>query len=367
MISEKKYKNRPLADALDYIDAKFIDEALGAISIPERSGIYKPNKKKAFAATLKFAVRAACAMLIVGLLISAPTIFTNIQNMIAPGTNVIDTEPSESVSDEELLKDIKICYTSEPVSLSEEEINGIVLAYLKLDTKPLEDYVVKCYGKHNDSYAVAVFASKYDIPELRSSHMGYDIYYDGKIYNRVEASEKGLLDKELFYQYADACIEYSQFDVVVKWKETFKDNPAIIPTYNSMIDVPYEVVREIVYLEMFERTGTHGCNASPYYVQCYFEKNGIYTYVCSSSLDSVNNALTKYTIAGCDFIDVDHGDESIMVLCDGSIYLLKSAYELGVIDDQYVKELYESYIEGHWWKSTNTPNKDLYEGQIYLS
>ncbi len=351
--------DKRLLEALDYIDRKYIAEVTDGYEILRTPGEYTPNKKKVYKAYLKFALRAACAMLIVGLLISAPTIFTNIQNMIAPGTNVIDTEPSESVSDEELLKDVKICYTSEPVSLSEEEINGIVAAHIKQGFKEYEEYFVKCYGFKDGAYAIAVINRKACDIKYRDMMLGFDIYYEGKIYNRLEATEKGLWDKKLFYEYADACLEYADCTMQIEWKETFKESTVKPYFYDDLIDAPYEIIREIAYWKLFYDYGTTNYFTSPCSVRCFFEKDDIYTfYVISPS--SGNTAYARHTINGYDFYDRPGSDAMIQILCDGKIYYLNEAYEAGVIDNDYIKELYEVYSDGHWFNHA-TPNNELYK------
>ncbi len=352
--------DKRLLEALDYIDRKYIAEVTDGYEVLRTPGEYTPNKKKVYKAYLKFALRAACAMLIVGLLISAPAIFTNIQNMIAPGTNVIDTEPSETVSDEELLKDVKICYTSEPVSLSEEEINGIVAAHIKQGFKEYEEYFVKCYGIEDGAYVIAVVDKKYNDIKYRDMKLGFDIFYDGTIYNRLEATEKGLWDKKLFYEYADACLEYANDAVEIKWKETFKEYTVKPYFYDDLIDVPYEVVKEMAYLEVFGNYGTKGYCASPYIVACFFEKDDIYAYTVDCASGNGKVVFHKLTISGCDFYVNEPSALSIRIMKDGRHYSLEQAYEKGVIDDNYVKELYEVYIKGRWWPYID--NKDLYEG-----
>ncbi len=357
-MNNNNLRDTRLFDALDEIDERFIAEVTKDyedFAAPGEAGMPKSAKKRFY---VKLAALAAAAVLFMGLVSNLPAIFQGVSNLIASG---VETSVSENSTpdDNELLKDVKICYTSEPVSLSEEEINGIVAAHIKQGFKEYEEYFVKCYGFKDGAYAIAVINRKACDIKYRDMMLGFDIYYEGKIYNRLEATEKGLWDKKLFYEYADACLEYADCTMQIEWKETFKESTVKPYFYDDLIDAPYEIIKEIAYWKLFYDYGTTNYFTSPCSVRCFFEKDDIYTfYVISPS--SGNTAYARHTINGYDFYDRPGSDAMIQILCDGKIYYLNEAYEAGVIDNDYIKELYEVYSDGHWFNHA-TPNNELYK------
>ncbi len=78
MTTDREISNRRLIHALDYIDSKYIDEALGILTVPPRSGEYVRDRRRANKALAVFALRAACIMLLAGLIGSLPQILIGI-------------------------------------------------------------------------------------------------------------------------------------------------------------------------------------------------------------------------------------------------------------------------------------------------
>ncbi len=367
------YRNKRIVEALDFIEEDLIAEVTEKYDVFDDEREYKIGKRAKRSLYMKLAALAACFLLITTLASGMPAILQTL-GITIPSGNTTSEPDSSVIDDSELLKDVKICYTSEPVSLSEEEINGIVLAFLKLDNKhkEKEEYEVKCFGKANGVYAVNVIdgTAPEDNGTLLKICLKFDIYRDGQMFSVNDAFKNKIIDSETYLNFAESCFEYSNEKLNVLTPSQYLENKDTIIDYGfshqitfegAKEDIPYDIMRHIAYYETFNHSSLYGLNFPAYVIRCYYEKDGIYAYICDNSSNHgfFHNYYAITNINGYEFYGPGEGGRSLMIFKDGAFYYLHQAYAEKVIDDDYVKELYDIYMDSQWWGTVR--NKDLKE------
>ncbi len=95
MRTEREIRNRRLLEALDYIDGKYIDEALGAIYPPPRGQNYARDPRTNFRIFKQFAILAAC-LAFISLVIPSTTYILQRSGIIGPAGIVGETTEPET-------------------------------------------------------------------------------------------------------------------------------------------------------------------------------------------------------------------------------------------------------------------------------
>ncbi len=96
MRTETELRNRRLLEALDYIDGKYIDEALNCIYAPPRNRGYVKDPRTNLR-ILKQTLLAAACILLISALIPTVTLILEKAGIIAPGGITITTDPDEDL------------------------------------------------------------------------------------------------------------------------------------------------------------------------------------------------------------------------------------------------------------------------------
>ncbi len=337
--------DKRLLEAIDLIDDKYIDEVADGYEVLHTPGEYTPNKKKVYKAYIKFALRAACAMLIVGLLISAPAIFTNIQNMIAPGTNVIDTEPEKVL--EQMLTEEDLARLNEffamPAYPDYVWANTIEEAMSKPDF----------FGKYGDYIVVlkptslsALNSWKIGNYSFHANTAGYVVLHGDNTYGLLEAYLNGLITDEQVKNIRS----YHMFDR--SWVDQFYVDKG---SYISQTTVPVELNSQEInnimtaYFKAKLADSSSYQNNHLYNIRCFGSFDGVYA-VMIDEFDRDNNINYINGKAYSKFIgDVEFKfryTDNLYIYKDGVIELdLSDAFEKGMISESQLKALAEYFNE----------------------
>ncbi len=337
MIKKKSpYTDKRMLEALDYLDLRFVAEVTDKYRFDNIPGEYKPNKRRIYKAYAVALMRAACVLLLIGLVASAPAVLRGV-GLIGPGQSV-GSDNTESQSD--ILVDSTEGTEKDPPemiampTLTEEERKMILEAAKGEISEPFT-----CFLKFGDIYAVKQDKQYADDDRAHSIEMvmGFwefryvDTYDDmdpiliiknGNTYGLEEAYLSDETDKEfvkeLYFTYR-GCFEYlysMRYDTgkpkneippmeLIELTEEEKDmifeayKEYYIKIYNGKFDEELLPPTEELFAEMRENIECYGKADSPYW-------SGGYMYAIRFPYEIEDDHITSDYAGGYWFHYTDH-------------------------------------------------------------
>ncbi len=175
----------------------------------------------------------------------------------------------------------------------------------------------------------------------------------GELFELAEAYEKGIVSKDdvaFVYERHQAYTEYSEGGM----KEIAP--PAklrITESYSaSPIALTNELKREIVWEYIADSANLEEDLLSPYAVRCYCDLGGAYAVMIDGPW-GYTQALRSETVAGYTFRFSD--GQQIYIYKQGEFYSLRKAYELGVVDEDYIVAIEWFKIPPYSYSKTSAP------------
>lgn len=351
MSLKRQMNNRQLLDALDCIDDRHVAELVTSMRLPEDK-TSDPNAKKNWLRSFKYAAAvAACALLlsaiipVLGMLIGRVAIG-------APGTNPAGNPSSENLETEapeteNVLdnKDLMVEYGWSPKTITNEEADEIIEAYLATDTDPNKlayTYSVTCYAKYNSGKANAIYAVminsdrwtyeanervekifyRPDNPDLHidfifPSEQPLWIYTAGKFYTLNDAMQESLLN---FTQLMN-----------IRWSDRKGGgfSSFVYPLWLS-----HDELVEIVHSNPESHNGG-------WKFRCYGSFNGVYAVIADKKYMEYEPKTTVEIVGTYTFVYPN--ENKIQICAHGNFYSLPDAYKSGIITDENLAEIYKIY------------------------
>ncbi len=324
MRTETELRNRRLLEALDYIDGKYIDEALGALTFPPRSGEYKPDRRSLYKAYAVFALRAACLLLVAGLISMLPQIIRNIHTSIPSGmySEYILTQEDLNQINSILIRNgyDKYADTLEEVK-EKEEFCG----------KYGSCFIFTYHSEIQITYDVIVGNYKFI-----SSSPGYHVIHESGVYELLAAYEFGHLTDTDIQKLSELFSHSSSY---------IAETDYIIPK-SAPVELSFEEISDIVH-SYFRRELTfidHFNNDNVYNVRCFGKFDDAYAVMISYIGDQNTFEFDSHQVVyGYDFDQTNMG--FMFVYENGTLHTLSDAVNNGILNKSQVGSLYDYYNE----------------------
>ncbi len=369
MSLQRKMNNSQLLDALDHVDDRFVAELVTSIKPPETAEGGTMQKKNIIRSIKYAALLAACAVLmgaaipLASSLIGKISIGTGTQSgnpagvggegtsalaeTESPATESLETEPptTDSLETEPLptLDEFLAQYSWSPKTITNDEADEIIAAYLKNDSDPNKfayTYSVTCYAKYgNDKapiYAVMIDSDRWNYePNDRVEKVFYKpsdpnlhidfifpsdqpllIYTEGEFYTLNEAMEQSILTHiQLMH---------------IRWGDRKGGG---FSSFVYPIWLSHNELVEIVYSNP-DTTGGWS-------YRCYGNFDGVYVIFADKKFKVWEPKTTVDIVNGLTFVYPN--ENKLQVCAGGTFYSLSEAFEKKILSAAELAEVHNVY------------------------
>ncbi len=302
-MSKGKSTDKRLLEILDMIDDKYIFEVAEDYEVIAVPGEYSPNKRRLYKAYAVAIAGAACVLLLAGILTYAINFYTGIGTYIfhRPG-NFTDTATEE----EERFMQEHCDFDSE---YPDTYLGKYGDCYIKVTNPPFDGY----YEYYVGGYTF------YEIEGYET-----EVYYKSDRYTLQEAYDLGYLseqDLSELYILNPICRKNFNIDIPSKPVELFK----------------YKYL-QIVYTYVKDEVDNSVKNIPTFSLYCYARSEDAYAVVLERG---ENDESISERINGIKFVYPEN--EQINVYYRGELFGLSDAFEKGLIDTDFLKEVHYQY------------------------
>ena len=360
MSIQRKSNNKRLLDALDHIDGRYVAELVEGLRLPKESAA-APAAKRSIRTSLKYAALiAACALILGAAIPVAGSLIRNLTSGMAAAGDPARSESNESsalieseMPESEQQKpntvdEMMIEYGWSPKSITKEEVDEIVKAYLKYDTAPDKydyTYSVRCYAKYHHSssikkpvYAVMIDSDRWNYTQgertekvyygsEKNSYLSFIfpsdqpmlVYCDGNFYTLNEAMEQSVLEFRELMQ--------------IRWSDRVGGS---FSSCGYPIYLTYDELCTVALSNPQIGTGSFD-------YRCYGKFEGAYVIFADKTHMNYEPKQSIETVGGFTFV---YPNENKMQVCaNGTFISLAEAYEKKILTDVDLAEVYDIYTK----------------------
>ncbi len=333
MTNNIKFRDTRLFDALEYVDERFIAEVTDKYEITNIPGEYRPNKRRVRKAYAVALMRAACVILLIGLVTVLPQIIKNIVN---PTTSAVVEDPLTE-------DDLKI--------LNEFFANPTNSTYVWAKTVDEAMASDEYRGKYGDCLVVfyetqsMVFKS-WIVGHYRFATIdSYAVLREGKTYTLLYAYEYGWLsDQQIAWIFH---YKASNKDPETVFEHNIEDSDYICQT-SVPVALSSDEINEIVHAYFKMRCGLWASyqNDTEYTLRCFGKYGDVYAVIVDEPdyYYGYENEERTYEVNGVEFSSPYRGD--IRIYKNGKFYYyVKDAFEDGAITQEQLEQIARDFNE----------------------